>query len=840
MIFMVLMLLVRPETAKAHDAYFLRMLIDDHNYTYAGLVVFDKASLMSNEDKHMEVTIGQFAGLPENTSIPIDPEEYEELNKDREKFPMLYSFQPQSIDTLFGKAQNNASGEDADAINRIVDYVIPSLNDALLVVNDGVPFDSPHELMGAGKALVEAASSQSSVGGYKVTKGVGNADINKLRIPEGFDKDDYITLSKDGHQFHYIYRALKGYSHIDRFNHDTDYLTWNQLVYQAHHSYAMYGHTLRGAGDLNGASTLERMIVELLESLLTGLRSALGLYSLSDLVFNTGVRGSERWFHGIMALDWMSNVLGYHWVFQAIAWSLILFAIVKAIIQRNASTVNPMMRVSLIEDIQNLLITAVLLGVSIPVITMFSVLNVRIVDLFRALTPGHAHISGANNYSGLLSGVLLQFFYLFITIYMNFTYIMRAIVLALLISSAPLFICTIGFGGKWKGLFNTWCKELLGNIFLQSFHAFTISLFLTLSSSSRGIESAVIGFALIPLTTFFKGLIVQDSGVAGMMGSKAMGTGVAMAGAGLATGLASGGFVVGGIAGKLRGGSGAKPSAGVGVASGVSGSAGGFGNSAGKSAKLTGPGGGGGGSAKPSVGAIGGSSSGSSSGIPMRDSSRLTGGSSGGSSSSRSTVGATSSSARGATSGATGATSGGSPNVGGRTSVDNLFKPRSVSGGAKVPVGASVAGSNAGGTSGSVHSNPTASYISPEMSKVEENSNAINPSVPPEIDMTGGGDSGDSGEGIGWAIYDKAKNVAPVVGGVAMGLGRSGQNIAMGGDADYSSSKKSPNKNNPNQGKKAVNNQIHNDKKIKDKRKKEVEERNKFDENNSPDYGDMF
>jgi len=96
--------------------------------------------------------------------------------------------------------------------------------------------------------------------------------------------------------------------------------------------------------------------------------------------------------------------------------------------------------------------------------------------------------------------------------------------LALLIATAPIFIVFISFGGKHKQIFFTWFKELIANIFIQSFHAFTLIFFFSVQSSTRGIEGIVILISLIPLTKFFKSLLLgQSGGMTDSLGGSALG-----------------------------------------------------------------------------------------------------------------------------------------------------------------------------------------------------------------------------------------------------------------------------------------------------------------------------
>lgn len=527
---MLSIILLTPFKSFAHDAYFLQVLIDDHRYQYVGSVVEDNASWYQSESKHLEKELGKFGGLLENVNPKKD--DYEEYEKDLKDDVMIFTFAPKEITGFWGNAKNHATKEDVEKAYLVQETLMASLNDALRVVNNGKPFESIKEMTEMGNKLARAINGSGSIEGFTVTKGK-TLDGKPMK---GLSKDDYITIvSEDGEKYEFPYRVKKGYSKKDDYSGDTEYLTWHQIMYQANYAYAVHGYTLRTASEMVKPSALEEMVVGMFENLFNQLRNLLGLYDINELVFNDGIRGSSAFTHGIMAKGWSDTATAYHWLFQALAWSLITFAIVKNLLQRNIATINPVMRVSLIESIQNLLVTGFILANAIPLINMLMFLNAKLVSVFGATAPNFSDLAGMNAYTNTLGGIIMQFAYLGIAIYLNFVYIMRAISIAILIATAPLFIVTIAFGGKWKQLFGTWMRELVGGIFLQTFHAFMLSFFFAISTSSRGIEGLIVLVALIPMTEFFRGLVMGQGGkVAHAMGMNTMTQASTMVGGALA------------------------------------------------------------------------------------------------------------------------------------------------------------------------------------------------------------------------------------------------------------------------------------------------------------------
>lgn len=553
--------LLVPLKSYAHDAYFFQVLIDANQYVYQGNILKDSASnILNRETAHIEAELGDFSGFIEDNYNEVPIKGYEE-SKVSSKTYLPFTFSPMEAGEGWfdGKTKNNATQEDADRAYTIKDTLIPGLNDALRILNGGRKFEDVKVFIEMSSKLASAIrkaapSGTATISGYDSN---GNSKTYTIRVGErasyskpgddlknGIMNDDYLVIFDGENEYEFVYRMEKGYKEKGKWQNnvyrnnlynltgDTKYITWNMIMYQGVYAYQVKGYTTKNGNEVAKPGALEEAVASLLENLLNGLRNLLGLYSMNELVLNEGIRGSKAWYYGTLPMSWEKNVMQYHLIFQALAWSLIVFAIIKALIQRNLATINPSMRVSLIEQIKDLLLTGVMLAFILPVIDLFLMLNNKLVDLFGAVAVDLDDLSGLNNYTNLLAGILLQFFYLFISIYLNFVYIIRSITVAMLTAMAPLFVVTLAFGGRWKGLFGQWMRELLANIFLQSFHAFILAFLFLSSTSSRGIETLVICFAILPLTEFFRGLILgQAGGVAGMLGMKTM-----MAGANVLTG----------------------------------------------------------------------------------------------------------------------------------------------------------------------------------------------------------------------------------------------------------------------------------------------------------------
>ncbi|TCK01324.1 UNVERIFIED_ORG: type IV secretory pathway VirB6-like protein [Anoxybacillus amylolyticus] len=540
-VFLLFLFFLSPFRAFAHDAVFLQVLIDKNTMQYQGNVVDDEANLWNLESKHMEAQLGDFSSLIQNPEPVVPVKGYKESSTDGSK-EMPFTFPAKEVGGLFStKEKNNAAKKDVERAYFIKETLIPGLNDALRVLNGGKPFRSVEELMNKGNLL----SKGGRIGDYQVTYGKRasySQDKPKLDKRTGISSSDYVVIrnvKNPKEEYEFVYRVPKGYSQKGSWDNDlyskdlkgdADYITWHMLMYQAHYAYIAKGWTTKDVNEINRAGALEEAIVDLFENTFNTIRDLLGLYNLDELVFNDGIRGSALWQYGAIPKSWEDNVVTYHWVFQGLAWSLIAFAIVKQLIQKNLSTINPVMRVSLMESIQNLIVAGFLLASIFPLVNLLLYLNAKLVDVFAALAPDFRDLSGMHNYSNLLGGILIQFFYFFISLYLNALYVIRSISISLLIVAGPLFVLSLALGPKWSPLFGTWMRELAGNIFVQSFHAFMFSFFTVLTFSTRGIESLIVYFSVIPLTEFFRRLILGDSGIAGRLGLQSLVAGASVVG----------------------------------------------------------------------------------------------------------------------------------------------------------------------------------------------------------------------------------------------------------------------------------------------------------------------
>lgn len=477
---------------------------------------------------------------------------------------LIFTF-PAKEEGWFG-GKNNASNIDAERADEIGEKLIVNLNGLLSYVNDGASFENDEQLRLTSiyiRPNEDGIARVPADGGkiYKIQYAIRADDevtlkdkeekSKELNIGEKLDNEgindtalfDYLPCSDiEGNLLAYawiendsntiinpqsfVYAMPKGYIPIngkrviendykylqDESNYlDTAWTTIHQLSYQANFNFANRGFMAGKSGFESSQNWLEKTVYKLIAGIFYQLRSLLGLYDTEELVFNEGLRGTKLYNDGMMSQEWWVMVLRYHLIFQAIAWSLIVGAIVKILIQVNFSTINPSLRLSIMETLQKLFLVGFLLVTIIPLIQLMASLNNAVVEIF-ATQVDWSDSARVANHSGLIAGIFIEVIYFFISLYLNFVYIMRSLMIAVLVATGPFFVVTMAFSVKGKGLFDNWSKEMVANIFLQGFHAFAFAFILNVQGASRGIEEIAVAASLIPLTEFFRTMLFGQAG----------------------------------------------------------------------------------------------------------------------------------------------------------------------------------------------------------------------------------------------------------------------------------------------------------------------------------------
>ena len=553
----------------AHDSYYLAIIVDESTNRYHGEIIHEMS------ENHREVDQGGYGKAVEDhamtAEIPdIDADDWP-IDKEGENEMLYYTFPSIHAQNgwKFWKETLDASDNDLAMAQRVVDYPLAGLNDAISFILSETGWTSSTgtktDFLEIGRNLGNYSDFTVNVGDnhYDVTikKSPGGKDAKTLNI--GIKADDYISVTVNGETRTFVYRCKKGYYGDDendplyylttdkysdikkKFekNGDVQYIDWKMLVMQGNYNYSQ-NRTFDNMENTTQPSQFEQLLTSALGGILTSIRSMLGLYSINDLMTNTGTR-DRNYSMGLYPSSWSSAVILLHVICQMIAWGCIGFSILKLIYKRQLATMNVVEKVSWQESLKNLILCGFLLAAFTLVFNLFVRFNYRLVDLFASSTTlanfdQFFTLTSSGGAVGSFGKIAVSAANLILTIYFNFFYFLRGITIAVLYGLAPLAIYALSLGGKMSGVFSNFLKELFGNIFIQTIHAILIAFFCNISASTtpRVFEMLIILYSFIPISKFVKEKLFGMSG------------GLDGAASGL---MKTAGSVAGGVAGGLLG-----------------------------------------------------------------------------------------------------------------------------------------------------------------------------------------------------------------------------------------------------------------------------------------------
>ena len=585
----------------AHTSYFLAVTIDDASNCYRGEVVYETGKKENHREKNLanfgllmntksHKLKGKGFEIPKITAKMKEPEEDFHLKEPTSNSGGRADFvstgsssQNGYIYTFPGVCENiDADDKDLNLIQRVVDYPLAGLNSAIsdiIKYTDWKKNTSTDSIAEIGRHLGNYDKS-FKVNGCQITAKYGwkKQTTGDKIINVGIRPDDYAELTitdKNGtkHTEKYIARCFKGYIYKNNSDRNNDpfyylnttngnnykdyikkleksnepyHISWRLLVFQGNYNYAN-GTSYSSIQDITAPNDFEATLTSFLDSALRSIRNFLGLYSMEELMTNTGSRDAS-YNLGLFPSNWSDPAILLHIICQMIAWALIGFSIIKMLWQKQLATMNIGEKIALQEHIKNLILCGFLLGSFTLIFNFLARLNYRLVALFTASTT-NLNLSSAAGASSSLGGFVVTLAVFLITAYFNFYYVIRAAQLAILYGISPLCIFSLSLGGKNAGIFTTFSKELVGNIFMQTVHAICISFFsnVFITGSSRAFEQIVIMYSFIPIGNFIrKKVFGLEDGIAGQTAQQL---------GGLAGSIGSGvaGAAVGGTVGGLAG-----------------------------------------------------------------------------------------------------------------------------------------------------------------------------------------------------------------------------------------------------------------------------------------------
>jgi len=476
---------------------------------------------------------------------------------------------------IFGRSPG-ATDADQTRAEAVRDALVYDLKQAIeLAWPDRSGIQDLTEFEGKMAALLTAAANGGTVGAVTFS-GTSASELSAagLRLyDETAESSDYVkAVTTDGDVYYLLFRIPKGYVPIAGRSlprnlpqmtsaDDAAFVNWDMLTVEAFNNFLLEGDNAVNSMNVyaSAPTQMENVLVKLFSSLLTGIKSALGLWKIDDLIYNTGLRGSSSYVHGVFPTSWEPVIWMFFVLTELFAVLSLLYSIINNVLRRALSTMNYMGRLYAWEQVKDIMVVALTLALLPVVLQILLSLSYNLTGVLESSLQGETIVSlrnAASAGSGTLAGIVVQILFFGIDVYYNFFYLLRSLTVAVLIVIAPICVVSATFDNKRKSMLTSWSKELLANIFIQPIHALIFSIILLFPVGTHAFDNIMLFYATIPFTSAIRGLFF---GGAGSWGEQAAGRAKNFA-TGVASGVAGGALAAAGGAAvqTLSGGLGAK------------------------------------------------------------------------------------------------------------------------------------------------------------------------------------------------------------------------------------------------------------------------------------------
>lgn len=492
--------------------------------------VIDKSSSVEHGDKSLTKTYLAFPGINTEDNFTVYTTDFDQANA-------VIGGLIGSLNSAIGYAGRYGMKDGTILISTSVTLKevatdIAKAVDDSRVTGDGILTNATNIHFFSYEKAKEYAASKGETG-VKFSSAV--AEIDKIvghaegTYRQGITVDDFVVmmdLKKAGPVTPLMVSCPKGYAtgqlyygeRGESYTIGQDRISWKGIV--------TYANSAAGEGlwsDTDGwaefvsMGSFEKHISEFASSITSKGAKALGLNTLEELVFNREGRGST-YYLGMMPYTWFQVSNSLFWVFQIIAIFILFASVLYAVYKQNYAVISPSERLSLQDHIANILIAIVLMVLYVPIFYILGKSNQMIVQLFDSMTSARTLASSFN--LGWLVSLVVTILNLVILVKLNVTYLVRAATITLLHIISPAAIASMAIMGNKRGsLFNTWLRELINAIFIQSFDSIVLALFIMVNSyggTQSAWEGLMLMFMFIPLNNWFKEKITGTSGITGV------------------------------------------------------------------------------------------------------------------------------------------------------------------------------------------------------------------------------------------------------------------------------------------------------------------------------------
>lgn len=558
-IIMVLVCITTPLKINAAEKnqYFAAVLYDNSSYRIAFTIYQDDGGKLKAVEKYSSVDAKYFPYRDKDFSSDLIIKEENEYEKNLSK--TYLAFPGINVDDTF-----TVYTTDFDQANSVVGGLVGSLNTAIgyvgrYGVKDGTIIISTsttlkqvatdiaqtvNTVIGSSVGTRMSIAKNINITTYDGAKTLAESNTQYAKVVneidkiinassgtyrQGIKKDDFVVMSDvngDGQPIALMVSCPKGYStgqlyegeRGETYNVGTDRISWKGIVTYANAaaSEGLWSDT-DGWTEFVSMGSFEKSLSEFASSITSKGAKALGLNTLEELVFNREGRGST-YYLGMMPYTWFQISNSLFWVFQIIAVFTLFASVLYAVYKQNYAVISPSERLSLQDHIANILIAIFLMVLYVPIFYILGKSNQMIVQMFDSMTSARSLTTSFN--LGWIVALVVTILNLTILVKLNITYLVRAATITLLHVISPLAIASMSIMGNKRGsLFNTWLREMINAIFIQSFDAIVLALFIMVNSyggTQSAWEGLMLMFMFIPLNNWFKEKITGTSGIMGV------------------------------------------------------------------------------------------------------------------------------------------------------------------------------------------------------------------------------------------------------------------------------------------------------------------------------------
>ena len=546
----------------AETHYLIQMAVNETSWTVEGAVVIDNIGLLGSalearrfsksELDSLSTTDGSIQGVLGGLASAGEREMQDAvLGIGSAKENLVLSF----------PGETGRGGGDADEARAqmIRDALVFDLNAAIAIAYPNRTGWSMATFESNMKELTSALPSESVGSATFSPMDLSGDALEPFLLDDTVSASDYVKVTSTSGETHYLlWRIQKGYAGSAHpkglraaSKEDTAYITWETLLFEAIGNTLLSGDNQVSASSVTVSSpnALEKAVVALFGSIVTGIRGILGLWSLDQLVFNAGNRGHSSYIHGVFPSGWEPVIWAFFALSEMLALVFLLYSIINNVLRRAAATTNLMGRMRAWEQLKDIAVVAVALAMLPVFLNILMSLSFNLTGVIRGATLPDTIAelrSDVAASSGSIGGAIVQIMYLGIDIYYNFFYLLRSMTVAVLIIVSPICLVASTFDSKYKMMAGSWVKELLANVLIQPIHALVFTLILLVPTSSHKIDNIIMVYATIPLTMALRTMFFGTAGglsdrVASIGKQRVMGTMAAATGS--AVGAAVGGVL---------------------------------------------------------------------------------------------------------------------------------------------------------------------------------------------------------------------------------------------------------------------------------------------------------